>query len=395
MASLAVGVLCHSTAGGSSVVATEVGLALARRGHRVHFVSTALPFRLASSPEANDPNVYFHEVSGFHYPLFEGSLTTIALASKLHEVIEEAGLDLIHAHYAVPHATAALLARDMSTTRPPVVTTLHGTDVTLVGMDKSYLRATQYSIQQSNRVTAVSRYLAEHTRQAMGVDREISVVHNSVDANRFRPGGDPSLRKRWAHPEEFVLLHVSNFRQVKRTEDVVRVFDLVQTQLPARLIMVGDGPERARTHELAESLGVGGRVHFIGGTPRIESLVALADVFLLPSVQEAFGLVALEAMACQVPVVASRIGGIPEVVVDGVTGYLRPPGDVAGMAQAVLEILGNDSLRRRMGAAGRERAMVVFTEAKIVPRYLSVYASALGVDPVELGVTEGNSLARS
>jgi N-acetyl-alpha-D-glucosaminyl L-malate synthase BshA len=386
MRALGVGILCHSSAGGSGVVATEVGLALARRGHRVHFVSTALPFRLASAPEACNPNIFFHEVSGLAYPLFEGGLTTIALASKLHEVIEEGGLDLVHAHYAIPHATAALLARDMSATRPPVITTLHGTDVTLVGIDKAYLRTTQYSIQQSDKVTAVSRYLADHTRDAMGVQREISVVHNLVDAERFRPGSDPALRKRWAHPDEFVLLHVSNFRQVKRTEDVVRVFELVQARVPARLIMIGDGPERSRTHELAESLGVSGRVHFIGGTPRIEPLVALADVFLLPSVQESFGLVALEAMACEVPVVASRIGGIPEVVVDGESGYLRPPGDIAGMAEAVLELLGDDALRRRMGAAGRERARTVFSEERVVPRYLAVYASALGLDPAMLGI---------
>ena len=371
-----IAVLLHGTAGGSGVVATELGLCLAQRGHAVHFVADRVPFRLA---ELSEPNVYYHQVESMAYPLFEAPLTTLAEASKLVEVVEEYGIDIIHAHYAVPHAVAAILARDMTrlVPKPAVVTTLHGTDVTLVGIDRAYLRTTQYSIERSEVVTAVSHYLAQATLD-MAVTREIVVIPNAVDHQRFYPRRLPQLRLRYAHPDEKLLVHVSNFRPIKRTLDVIRVFREVSEQLGARLLMIGDGPERPHAVELASRLGVSGRVAFLGSFPRVEELLAISDLFVLPSSQESFGLAALEAMASGVPVIATRIGGIPEVVSDQQTGLLFDVGDVAGMAQGALRLLGDEALYARMAAAARERAVSTFSEATVVPKYLEAYERAKG-----------------
>jgi N-acetyl-alpha-D-glucosaminyl L-malate synthase BshA len=313
------------------------------------------------------------------YPLFDTPLTTLAEASKLAEVIEEVGIDVIHAHYAVPHATAAVLARDMVriSPRPVVVTTLHGTDVTLVGLDRAYLRTTQYSIEHSDLVTAVSRYLADYTVQEMGVRREIRVIPNAVDLKRFQPKVSPELRLRYAHPDEKLVMHISNFRPVKRIEDVIRIFAKVSEKIGARLLMIGDGPDRHQAFELASKLGISGRVSFLGSFPRIEELLAVSDLFLLPSIQESFGLVALEAMACGVPVVASRLGGIPEVVIDGQTGFLCEPRDVEAMAQAAIRILSDKDLNDRFAKAARQRAEGVFSEQMIMPLYQRAYEDAL------------------
>lgn len=371
-----IAVLLHGTAGGSGVVATELGLCLAQRGHAVHFVADRVPFRLA---ELSEPNVYYHQVESMAYPLFESPLTTLAEASKLVEVVEEYAIDVIHAHYAVPHAVAAILARDMTrlVPKPAVVTTLHGTDVTLVGIDRAYLRTTQYSIERSGVVTAVSHYLAQATLD-MAVTREIVVIPNAVDHRRFYPRQLPGLRLRYAHPDEKLLVHVSNFRPIKRTLDVIWVFAKVTEQLGARLLMIGDGPERQGAVELASHLGVSGRVAFLGSFPRVEELLAISDLFLLPSSQESFGLAALEAMASGVPVIATRIGGIPEVVNDQETGLLFELGDVAGMAQGALRLLGDEALYARMAAAARERAISTFSEATVVPEYLAAYERAKG-----------------
>jgi N-acetyl-alpha-D-glucosaminyl L-malate synthase BshA len=305
------------------------------------------------------------------YPLFDAPLTTLSEASKLTEVIEEVGIDVIHAHYAVPHATAAVLARDMvrGGHRPAVVTTLHGTDVTLVGLDRAYLRTTQYSIERSDVVTAVSRFLADDTVERLGVRRsDIRVVPNAVDLKRFTPGGDPELRLRYAHPDERLVAHVSNFRPVKRVEDVIRVFAGLSAQVGARLLMIGDGPDRPHAMALAAELGVEGRVSFLGSFPRVERLLAVSDLFVLPSDRESFGLAALEAMAGGVPVIGTSIGGLPEVVEDGVTGALHPLGDVAAMVASAVGLLTDAERYRNVSQAARDRAERRFSEDGWYPR---------------------------
>ena len=371
-----IAVLLHGGAGGSGVVATEVGLCFAKKGHNVHFVADRVPFRLT---ELGQANVYYHQVERMTYPLFDAPLTTLAEASKLAEVIEEYRIDIVHAHYAVPHATAAILARDMVkvSPRPVVVTTLHGTDVTLVGLDRAYLRTTQYSVENSDLVTAVSQYLADYTCSEMGVSRDIAVVPNMVDHDRFAPNGSGELRQRYAHPDEKLLVHISNFRPVKRVGDVVRVFAKVAEQVGARLLMIGDGPDRHEAVELASELGVSGRISFLGSFPRVENLLSVCDLFLLPSTKESFGLAALEAMASGVPVVASSAGGIPEVVEDGVTGFLHPPKEVEAMAHSAAKLLSDEGLLRAFSQAARKRAVTVFSEEVVLPLYEQVYDEAL------------------
>lgn len=371
-----IAVLLHGGAGGSGVVATELGLCFAMNGHNVHFVSDRIPFRLT---ELSLPNVYYHQVSSMVYPLFEAPLTTLSEASKLAEVIEEYGIDIIHAHYAVPHATAAILARDMvrGVPKPVVVTTLHGTDVTLVGLDPAYLRTTQYSIEHSDLVTAVSDYLADYTRAEMGIKRNIQVIPNAVDHKRFKPRESAELRLRYAHPDEKLLVHISNFRPVKRVCDVIKVFAKVSESLGARLLMIGDGPDRHQATELAAELGVSGRVSFLGSFPRIEELVSVSDLLLLPSSKESFGLVALEAMSSGVPVIASNGGGIPEVVEEGVTGYLSDIGDTNAMAASAIKLLSDKDLWQRFSVTARERSINVFGEDRVLPLYQKTYEAAL------------------
>lgn len=372
-------ILLHSSVGGSGVVATELGVALARIGHEVHFIANAVPFRLG---DVSQDRVYFHQVASMAYPLFDAPLTTLSEASKIVEVVEEIGIDVIHAHYAVPHATAALLARYMLRgARPPaIVTTLHGTDVTLVGLDPAYLRATQWSIENSDVVTAVSRFLATSTVKDMGVRRnDIAVVHNSVAFERFDTARCFAPRTRFAEPEEKLLMHISNFRAVKRIGDVIRVFARVNDDLPSRLLLVGEGPERSSATELARELGVADRVTFMGSVPRVEHLLCLADLFLLPSAKESFGLTALEAMASGVPVVASTVGGLPEVVEHGTTGWLHDVGDVAAMSTSALKLLVDPALHAQFAHAARTRARTMFSEAAMVDAYLAQYHRAVAV----------------
>ncbi|MFW8625373.1 N-acetyl-alpha-D-glucosaminyl L-malate synthase BshA [Deinococcus indicus] len=372
-----VAVLCHASAGGSGVVATELGLQVARAGHEVHFVGSAQPFRLGGQGGMRGP--YFHQVSAYAYALFDQPYPELAAANTLTEVILEQGVELSHAHYAIPHATAAIHARAI-TGRSRVMTTLHGTDVTLVGMEPAFRHTTRHAIEKSDHVTAVSSYLAQHTKEVFGVEREIEVIHNFVDSERFVRVTDPAVRARFAHPDEALLVHVSNFRPVKRPEDVVQVFARVASEIPARLLMIGDGPERPRVFELAQQLGVIGRTHFLGSFPDVETVLGISDLFLLPSRQESFGLAALEAMSCEVPVVSSNAGGIPEVVEQGVTGFMADVGDVDAMADAALRILRNRDLYVQMGAAGRAAAVGRFHPSRIVPQYIQAYErTALGV----------------
>jgi len=370
-------VLLHSGVGGSGVVATELGLVLARMGHEIHFIANSVPFRLG---DASSANVYFHQITSMAYPLFDSPLTTLAEASKIVEVVEEFDIDVIHAHYAVPHATAALLARSMlrSPHRPAVVTTLHGTDVTLVGLDRAYLRATQWSIENSDVVTAVSRFLAATTVDEMGVRRsDIEVVHNSVDIERFEDTTCFAPRERFAERGEKLLMHISNFRAVKRTDDVVRIFAKVHARIAARLVMVGEGPERPQAAALGHELGIADRIHFMGSFPRVESLLCNADLFLLPSAKESFGLTALEAMASGVPVVASSIGGLPEVVEHGVSGWLHEVGDVDRMSASAISLLEDAELHASFSQAARRRARDHFDETTMVTTYLRHYRTAI------------------
>ena len=367
-----VGITCYPTVGGSGVVATELGIELARRGHTVHFISYALPTRLTLLHE----RLRFHEVATTAYPLFgDYRPYTLALASKMVEVAQHEKLDVLHVHYAIPHAISAFLAKQiLSGSGLKVITTLHGTDITIVGRDPSYLPITKYGIEVSDGVTAVSSALRDDTIEHFQTTKPIEVIPNFIDPARFyrRDGKGPFFscgRK--------VVCHMSNFRKVKRIEDVLQIFLRVQKRISARLVMIGDGPERpmaeafVRDHNLEES------VYFIGHVANVEDALGAIDLFLLPSETESFGMAALEALASEVPVIASRAGGLPEVVVDGEMGYLRPVGDVDAMAECAVEILSNDELWHRMGVAGRAWAIEQFDTAKIIPRYTEFYEKVL------------------
>jgi len=372
-----IGITCYPTYGGSGVVATELGLALADLGDEVHFISYDLPSRLALPR----PRVYFHEVVAPTYPLFVSPPYTLALATKMAEVAERTRLDLLHVHYALPHAISAILAREMSDDnglRMKVVTTLHGTDITIVGQDRSYLPITRWGIEQSDAVTAVSRYLTEVTMRELRVRRTIETIPNFVDPNRYSPDGASAYARTLARNGETAVVHVSNFRPVKRIPDVLKVFDRIRRKIPARLLMIGDGPERSLAERLARQLGFEELATFLGNVVAIETVLPVAKVLLLPSDAESFGLAALEAMACGVPVVGTAAGGLPEVVEDGVSGFLRPVGDVEGMAAAALELLEDDERWRRFSAAARRRAVEGFPTGEIVSRYRKLYEATLG-----------------
>lgn len=372
-----IGITCYPTLGGSGAVAAELGKQLARRGHSVHFVSYRLPFRLGGFQE----NVRFHEVDVTTYSLFEYPPHDLALAAKMAEVSRNESLDILHVHYAIPHAIAGFLAQAMlGASAPKLVTTLHGTDITLVGQDSSFMEITRFGIDRSDGVTAVSEFLRKMTVEEFGVTRDIEVVTNFVDLARHCAGRAAPDRGAFADPGDKILLHMSNFRPVKRVPDIVRVLERVQRELPCVLLMVGDGPERAAAQALARRLGVAERVRFLGRQDQIEEITGLADLYLLPSELESFGLSALEAMACGVPVIGSDAGGLPEVVKHGETGYLLPVGDVEGMAARAIEILRDDRLRRSMGAAARRRAEALFGAERIVGQYERYYERVLGRD---------------
>ena len=369
-----VAMVCYPTAGGSGVVATELALALAARGHELHMLSYAPPLRL----RAFDDRVRWHEVEVTSYPLFRYPPYEVALASRLAEVVEEEGIDVVHAHYAIPHALAALLVKEVvAPRRLPVVTTLHGTDITIVGQDRAYARVTSYAIRASDVVTAVSEYLRRETDRVFGPIRPIDVIHNFVDLERFHPDREPARRRAFARTGEALLVHVSNFRPVKRSVSAVEILARVVRERPAVLLMVGDGPDRAACEARARELGVRDRVRFVGAQAEVESLLPLADLFLLPSEYESFGLAALEAMACGTPTVAFAAGRHPAVLDDRVARPgLAPPHDLA-MGDAVLELLRDDPLRAAMGAAARASAERRFALDRVVPAYEAVYARAV------------------
>jgi L-malate glycosyltransferase len=377
-----IGIVCYASVGGSGIVATELGKALAHRGHRVHFISTETPFRLGEFLAG----LTFHQVLTPTYPLFREPQYLLSLANKIVEVARDFSLDVVHAHYAVPHATAAFLAKQvLASTRggraPGVVTTLHGTDITLVGSDPSYSEIVAFSIEHSDRVTAVSKSLRESTYAELGVRHPIEVIPNFLDCAIHRRHDVPELRTRFTDgdPDVRVLVHVSNFRPVKRIDALMGVFDRVQRRVPARLLLVGDGPELGNALRFAREKGISKLVHAVGAQEEVLPLLSVSDVFLLPSAQESFGLAALEAMACEVPVVASRVGGIPEVIEHGVTGFLHPPDALDEMADSAVALLTDPALHASTAAAAWRRVHELFCAERVVPMYEACYAELAGV----------------
>ncbi len=369
-----IGITCYPTYGGSGIVATELGKELADRGHEIHFISYALPMRLNTALA----NIQFHEVEVTTYPLFDHAPYALALATKMAQVAEVHSLDLLHCHYAIPHSVSAFLAKSMlHPRRLPVVTTLHGTDITLVGADRSYLPITRFSIDQSDGVTAVSRFLKEATINVIGVKNDIEVIYNFVNCDKYKRSTNYGLKNYFAPNNEKILIHVSNFRAVKRPTDVVEIFSRVQEKIPAVLLMVGDGPERSSAEWAAHHNGIEQKIHFMGKQDNVEELIGISDLLLLPSDNESFGLVALEAMACEVPVVASRVGGLPEVLTDGVEGFLVEPRDVATMSERSIAVLAHESYREEMGKRAREKAHAHFCSNKIIALYEEYYGKVL------------------
>ncbi|HXU50329.1 MAG TPA: N-acetyl-alpha-D-glucosaminyl L-malate synthase BshA [Candidatus Binatia bacterium] len=368
-----IGITCYPTYGGSGVVATELGIELAARGHEIHFISYSVPIRLTNFSE----RIFFHEVEVTSYPLFDHPPYTLALATKMVEVAESAQLDLLHVHYAIPHSVSALLARQMAAPRRlPFVTTLHGTDITLVGNDRSYLPITRFSIEQSDGVTAISNYLRDRTLREFEIKRPIEVIPNFVNCDFYKRDGE-KLRAAWAPNGEPILMHLSNFRPVKRVTDTIETFAQVREKMPAKLVMIGDGPDRGAAEYIVRKKRLSKDVFFLGKQDRIHEKLGVADVLLLLSDEESFGLAALEAMSCEVPVVATRVGGVPEVVTHGVDGYLVEPRDVAAAAKAVLDVLNLPDRGRAMGQMARKNARSRYCSNDIIPKYEAYYERVL------------------
>ena len=371
--SLKIGLVCYPTFGGSGIVATELGKALAEKGHEIHFITYSKPVRM----DWFTKNMYYHEVSVSDYPLFEYAPYELLLSSKLVDVAINQKLDILHVHYAIPHASAAFSAQQILKTRNidlPFITTLHGTDITLLGKDKSFQPVIEFAINQSDAVTAVSESLKEDTYQFFDIKKNIEVIPNFIDPSLYRFAEDIELRAQFAEKDEVIITHISNFRKVKRVDDVIRIFEGVQQQLSAKLLMVGDGPELHQVKNLARELGISDKVFFLGKSKRIEQITSISDVFLLPSETESFGLVALEAMASGVAVVSSNVGGLAEVNKDGVTGFLNDVGDIEGMIASVLTILKDKDTLARFKTNALEHSQK-FELNKIVPVYENLYLS--------------------
>ncbi len=370
-----IGITCYPTYGGSGVIATELGKALALKGHEIHFISYALPFRLTNFVE----NVVFHEVEMSSYPLFEFPLYSLALASKMVEVAEYEKLDLFHVHYAIPHATSAYLAKEMLRDKIDIkiITTLHGTDITLVGLEPSFLPLVKFSIEKSDGVTAVSRFLREKTLTNYDINKDIKVIPNFVDTELFKPNSDCSFRKNVASKGEKILVHTSNFRQVKRVTDAINIFNIVQKEIPSKLILVGDGPDRSECERLVRHLELVDKVRFLGKQDALVEILNASDIFLIPSQSESFGLAALEAMSCGLPVISSSVGGLPELVAHNECGFIAEIGDVERMAKYAIDLLSNEKKYRIFSNNARERAVNKFAINKVVPLYEEDYERVL------------------
>jgi N-acetyl-alpha-D-glucosaminyl L-malate synthase BshA len=369
-----VGIVCYPVKGGSGVVASELGLALSAMGVEVHFFSYALPFRLTGF----DEKFIFHQVEVSDYPLFAHSPYTLTLATRLADESRRVGLDVIHAHYAIPHAISGYLARQiLGDGGPKLITTLHGTDITLVGLDPSFFAVTKFSMEVSDALTTVSRYIHDKTYASFGIEKPIKIIHNFVDTTRFKPDQAGCDRGIFARPDEKIIMHMSNYRPVKNATDVVRVFKRINDAVPSRLVLIGDGPDAPNVLRLAEQWGLKNRTLFLGGQDSVETILCKADLFLLPSASEAFGLAALEAMASGVPVVGSIVGGLPELVTDGEVGYLEQIGDVEAMARRALEILSSRDLHRKMAENARKISVEKFDTPGVVKQYHEFYESVL------------------
>lgn len=369
-----IGITCYPTYGGSGVVATELGQELAARGHDIHFISYAPPIRMNTA----DPHIHFHEVEVASYPLFDHPPYTLALATKMLEVFEAESLDVLHVHYAIPHSVSAMLARSMAAPRRlPFVTTLHGTDITLVGSNRSYLPITKFSIEKSDGVTAISDYLLQQTLKEFDIKRPIEVIPNFVNCDLYTRTPNEAQRAQWAPNGEPIIMHLSNFRPVKRITDAVEIFAIVRAKMPAKLVLIGDGPDRGAAEYLVRKKRLQKDVFFLGKQNAVYEKLSSADLFLLPSQLESFGLAALEAMACEVPVVATNVGGIPEVVTNGVDGFLVDPGDVKTAGQYALDILSRADRGREMGHLARKNAKSRFCANDVIPQYERYYQRVL------------------
>jgi L-malate glycosyltransferase len=365
-----IGITCYPTYGGSGVVATELGIELAARGHDIHFISYAMPVRITEA----SGRIHFHEVEMLNYPLFDHPPYTLALATAMANVAVNESLDLLHVHYAIPHSVSAYLARAMlKPRRLPFVTTLHGTDITLVGLDRSYLPITKFSIEESDGVTAISSYLRDMTLREFDIHRPVEVIPNFVNCDVFTPANEKCRREEFAPHGEKILVHLSNFRPVKRVPDVVEIFARVRQEIPSKLLMIGDGPERAVAEWMVRDKKLGPDVIFLGKQNQVQDLLNCADVLLLPSELESFGLAALEGMASGVPPICSRVGGVPEVFRDGVEGFLVEARDVQTMAARAMEILSNPERQAEMSRAARQRALRQFCSKSIIPLYEDLY----------------------
>ncbi|KAA3596117.1 MAG: N-acetyl-alpha-D-glucosaminyl L-malate synthase BshA [Calditrichaeota bacterium] len=369
-----IGITCYPTYGGSGVVATELGLELATRGHEIHFISYAMPLRLGAFHQ----NVFFHEVENADYPLFEYPPYTLALASKMLEVATYQKLDLLHCHYAIPHSISGFLAKRMSYAHKlKLITTLHGTDITIVGSSKSFLPITKFAIETNDGVTAVSSYLKQRTLKEIGVDIPIEVIPNFINMEKFNRGECQIFRDSMAEKNEIVLSHISNFRPVKRVQDIILAFAKIHEKVPIQLLMIGDGPERSKCEELCRELKVCHKVKFLGKQESIRDLLSISDIFIMPSDSESFGLAALEAMACGVPVVSSNAGGLPEVNLHGETGFTAEVGDVDALAERILSLAKDDGLRQKFSVNALERAKY-FSVDRVIPLYEQFYENILG-----------------
>ncbi|SEA16455.1 N-acetyl-alpha-D-glucosaminyl L-malate synthase BshA [Pedobacter hartonius] len=377
-----IGIVCYPTFGGSGVVATELGKALADEGHQVHFITYSQPARL----DFFSANLYYHEVSVRDYPLFDYAPYESALASKLVDVVRFEKLDILHVHYAIPHASAAFMAKQILETygiHIPFVTTLHGTDITLVGKDPTYKPVVTFSINKSDGVTTVSADLKEDTKKHFDITNEIEVIPNFIDFSRFSLKAKDHFKKAIAPNNERILIHTSNFRKVKRTSDVIKMFKLIHDKIPSRLLMVGDGPDRANNEQLCRDLGICDQVRFLGKQDAIEEILSVSDLFLMPSETESFGLAALEAMACKVPIITSNAGGLPELNVDGFCGYMSNVGDVEDMAAKAISILEDDEVLNRFKENAFTRAQD-FDLKKILPFYIELYNKIIAKSPAHV-----------